>query len=102
MLVQLHLGGRGVHTSVDLGVSDIEILAGHLSQRGSKDLLRWSGSAGGGSLLDCKMGLEANAINLHASGLDELDDALSSVGLGAVVFEVVVVVVPAGMISRCY
>lgn len=39
------------------------------------------------------MSLETNTVDLGAVGLDQLDDSLSTGGLGAGVFDVVVVVV---------
>jgi hypothetical protein len=41
--------------------------------------------------------LQAHAVDVHAVALDELDDALGSEGLVAVVLEVVVVVVELGL-----
>ena len=45
----------------------------------------------GGSRLRGEMGPEADAVDLDAVALDELDDALGAISLGAVVLEVVVV-----------
>jgi hypothetical protein len=42
------------------------------------------------------MALQTNTVNLHAPGLDELDDAESSLVLGLAVLEIVIVIVEFG------
>lgn len=44
------------------------------------------------------MGLQTDAVDLDAVGLDELQDALGTERFGACIFEVVVVVVELGLV----
>jgi hypothetical protein len=46
------------------------------------------------------MALEADAVDGGACGLDDLDELDSLVRLGAIILEVVVVVVPGGLASE--
>lgn len=92
LLVQLRLSSWGIHASVNLSVGNVDVLACHLAECAGKHLLRWSWTAGSWCLLDRKMGLETNSVDLDASSFHHLDDSLSPVGFSSVVLEVVVVV----------
>lgn len=102
-LVSRNLGSRllggdgGVQAHVDLGVDDIDTQVGGCAKRGLENGLfgRWAGC--GRSVLGGNVALVANAVDLDAVGLDELDDAGSAGSLRAVELEVVVVVVQLGV-----
>jgi hypothetical protein len=94
----LELGGRGggVHADVDLGVDDVDVQFGEALQDCLESGLVGQGAGGRGHFLG-QVGLQAHAVDVYAVALDELDDALGSEGLVAVVLEVVVVVVELGL-----
>ncbi|KAI3475175.1 hypothetical protein L1887_63490 [Cichorium endivia] len=89
-------GGRGVHADVNLSVDNVDVELGVAAEDGLESLLVGQRTGGGSGLLG-KVGLEADAIDLDAVALDELDDALGAEGLIAVVLEVVVVVEELGL-----
>ena len=84
-------GGR-VHTKVNLGVDDVNAKVSSRAESSLEGSLVGSGTGSSGSGLSGKMGLVANTVDADAVGLDELNDALSTLGLLRVVLEVVVIV----------
>lgn len=85
-------GGGGVHAEIDLGVDDLDAeICGGAKSSFKSGLVGSSAGSGRGGLAG-KMGLVANTVNANAIGLDELDDAGSTLGLVTVVLKVVVVV----------
>lgn len=98
LVLELLGGGGGVHADVDLGVGDVDAEVGHGAQAALEDLLGRGGDVLGAGLLGDQVALEADAVDLDAPRLDQLDDAHGAQGLGrgGAVLEVVVVVVQLG------
>lgn len=89
--LQLLGSGGSVHTDVDLGVNNVDVQRGESAEDSLKCCLAGQDTSGRGNLLG-KVGLEADTIDVHTVALDELDNALSTEGLVAVILKVVVVV----------
>jgi hypothetical protein len=85
-------GGRSVHAEVNLGVDDVNAKISSGTESSLEGTLVGSSTGSSGSGLAGKMGLVANTVDADAVGLDELDDASSTLGLLRVVLKVVVVV----------
>ena len=75
-------------------MADVELGKGDLEAKGSEALQGSGYAAPAGGAADNQMALEANTVDGGASSLDDLDQLDSFVSLGAVVLQVVVVVVP--------
>ena len=88
---------RSVHAEIDLGVDNVDAKISSRAKSSLESLLVGSGSRSSGSGLASKMSLVANTVDANAVGLDELDDALGTLGLLRVVLKVVVVVEKLGL-----
>jgi hypothetical protein len=86
---QLLLVAGCVHADVKLGVCDIDAEAGVVVKHTSQGRYAGSDRASGACRLGQKVSLQTNTIDLHAPGLDELDNAHSTLVLGRAVLEVV-------------
>jgi hypothetical protein len=95
--LQLLGSSRSVHAEIELGVDNIDAKVGSRAKSSLESLLVGSGSRSSGSGLASKMSLVANTVDLDAVRLDELDDALGTLGLLRVVLKVVVVVEEIGV-----
>lgn len=92
MYSELSRSGRGVEANIELSVCDINVQVGEALEGGGQRLVVGSNAvAGAGSRLTGQMCLTADTINLDTIRLDELDNALSSEGLGTLLNVVVVV-----------
>jgi hypothetical protein len=85
-------GGGSVHAEVNFGVDNVNAKVGSSAESSLEGLLVGSSTGGSGGGLAGKMGLVANTVDADAVGLDELDDASSTLGLLRVVLKVVVIV----------
>jgi hypothetical protein len=90
--LQLLRGGGCVHANVNLGVDNINTLAGRSLEGSLERLLVRGGARGSRSRLAREMGLVADTVDPETVRLDELDNALGTGSLVAVVLKVVVVV----------
>lgn len=75
-------------------MADVELSESDLNVEGSEALENSGKLGAGGGFADDEMALETNTVNGCAGLLKDLDDFNCAVGLFAVLFEVVVVVVP--------
>ena len=92
--VVVSLGSEGGRRGRKAGVADVELGVGDLEAEG-REATEDSGEVGaGGRAADDEMALETDAVDGGAGVLDDGDGFVDAVGLGAVVLEVVVVVVP--------
>ncbi len=80
-------------------MADVELGKGNLQAKGSEALEGGGDAAAAGGTADNEMALEANAVDGGASSLDDLDQLDGLVGLGAVILQVVVVVVSVFLVS---
>jgi hypothetical protein len=93
--LSLGLCGRGgvcVYTDINLSVDNIDAKVSSGAESILENLLARSWGGVGWCSLGCKMGLVTNTVDLNTVRFDELDDADRTLGLGAVVFNVVIVV----------
>ncbi len=81
-------------------MADVELGEGDLEAKGSEALERSGNAAAARGAADNKMALEADTVDGGASSLNDLDQLDGLVGLGAVVLQVVVVVVPGQLAGR--
>lgn len=91
----LGLCGRGgvcVYTDINLSVGNIDAKVSSGAESILENLLARSWGGVGGCSLGCKMGLVTNTVDLNTVRFNELDDADRTLGLGAVVFNVVIVI----------
>lgn len=89
--LQLRGSSGGVHADVDLGVDNVDVQNSEAAEDSFECCLSGQDTSGRGNLLG-KVSLKANAVNVHTVALDELNNALGSEGLVAIVLKVVVVV----------
>ena len=88
---QLFGSSGGVHADVDLSVNNIDVQRSEAAEDSLKRCLAGQSTSRRGHLLG-KVSLEADTVDVHTVALDELDNALGSESLVAVILEVVVVV----------
>jgi hypothetical protein len=92
--VVISLGGEGGRRGRKAGVADVELGIGDLEAEG-REATEGGGEVGAGwRAADDEMALETDAVDGGAGILDDGDGFVDAIGLGAVVLEVVVVVVP--------
>ena len=100
---QLRGSGGSVHADVDLSVDNVDVQGSEAVENSLKCCLGGQKTSGRGNLLG-KVSLKANTVDVRTVALNELNNALGSERLVAVVLKVVVVVeqlgVGAGLFSK--